>query len=489
MDVLSYRGPGASGGVSSALVSAWKKHHGASMRWWFLAGDSLSVLEKNSGEQVSFVTQIDESVVKGHYRYCNEFLWPILHDLPQYASYSADDRAAYRRFDAHVAQHVRTYGLSSTTYFVQDYQLALLPSLMLGTRSLVFWHIPWPKAVPEEFVEQLAEIARGLLSAHVIGFHTNEYSLNFMKFVSENLDEYSVDVNRALISQRPGRASLALIEQGTAGLDQPYVLRPFASEPVPPAVQTRLVSKPLGVDVQKWQDAAAASVPTAVKRRLPEGILERRFVLSVDRADYTKSVIERLRAIDRFLQSNPDWRGQVEFIQICGRSRAGLQAFDNYWEQCRSLYQDLDSRWRTDNWRPVQWIEESFSGEELAAIYRRAAAMLVNPVRDGLNLTAKEYAACQSSDAGVLMLSPGAGSWHEIGNYCLPAEPGDIDQISDSLARALAMPYSERRARNSLAKIKLEAASLDRWSRYFSRVSDAIRVESRSATEQKAVAQ
>jgi len=490
MDVLSYRGPGASGGVSSALVSAWKKQYGANTRWWFLAGDSLSVLDRNGSEHVNFVTQMDESVVKGHYRYCNEFLWPLLHDLPLYASYSSDDRTSYRRFNSQVAQHVCFYGQSNTSFFVQDYQLALLPRLMSGTRSLVFWHIPWPKDVPAEFVDQLAEIARGILSAHVVGFHTTEYATNFMKFVAQNLAEYSVNTTKGLISQRPGRGSFALIEQGTVGIDQPYVLRPLTPLDAPPAVYTRVVAKPLGVDVQKWQDAAAAEVTAAVTGRLPDGILNRRFVLSVDRADYTKSVFERLRAIDQFLESNAHMKGQVEFVQICGRSRVGLREFDAYWDLCRSFYIHLDAKWRTENWRPVRWIEESFSGDELATIYRRATAMLVNPVRDGLNLTAKEFAACQSADAGVLLLSPGAGSWHEIGNYCLPAEPGDVDGMVESLSRALSMPRSERHARNSLAKLKLEGSSLDRWSRYFCRVADALRAEGAPTTEErKAVSQ
>lgn len=470
MDVISYRGPGAAGGVSSGLGNAWRQQNDTNTRWWFVADNSINVLKR--GGEPDFIALLDESVIKGHYQYCNEFLWPVLHDLPEHASYSAEDRALYRRLNVQFSQHIGVNRHPSANQFVQDYQFALVPALMPDARCVVFWHVPWPKNVPAEFVEPMSEIARGLLSSHVVGFHTTEFVQNFMRFVQDNLPEYSVNAEKGLIDRVSHAPSL--IEVAASQIDHPYVLRPFAQHGAAQAHATKLVAKPLGIDIERWQTAADSQDIADVAKKLPPGVLNAPLILSVDRADYTKAVYDRLCAVDAFFDKNPQYKGQVNFIQFCGRSRAGLRAFDQYWEKCRGMLSHINAKHAVGDWKAMNWIEESFSAEELAAVYRRANVMLVNPVRDGLNLTAKEFAACQHDDAGALLLSPGAGAWHEVGNYCLPANPKDHAQIVDSLEAAIEMPLVERRARNLLAKIKLERSSLARWWRYFHRATNAV---------------
>ena len=473
MDVISYRGPGAAGGVSSGLGNAWRQQQDAKTRWWFLSGDTLSVLDQNMERGAEFVHQLTANVVKGHYRYCNEFIWPLMHDLPQHVTYRAEDRALYRRFNFIFAQYVSFDRRGN--YFIQDYQLALVPKLATESRCTLFWHIPFPKEVPIEFVEPLSEIARGMLSAHVIGFHTNEYVENFMHFVSANLAEYSVDEASGEISRIPGRSSPSLIEAAESGLNQPYIIRPFVfPELVHDAHSTKLVAKPLGIDLKRWQDTATANDITAFAQQVPTSVLQKPFVLSVDRADYTKAVVERLQIIDKFMEAHPERRGELSFVQVCGRSRAGLTAFDQYWQSCQSLYQQVNSRWQTDDWQPIYWLDKPLSAEHLSAVYSLAAVMLVNPVRDGLNLTAKEFVACQSENAGALLLSPHAGSWHEIGAHCLPADPLNPEQVVSSLNQALSMSPTERQSRNLKTKSKLERGTLSRWWRYFNRTTNAL---------------
>jgi len=479
MDVVSYRGPGVAGGVSSGLGNAWRKDRNGNTRWWFVADQSISVLSKNAA-QSQFVTHLPENVIDGHYRYCNEFLWPVLHDLPQYATYSSEGRALYRRFNARFAQFIAFERQGLSPYFVQDYQLALLPELLQNISTMVFWHIPWPKYVPLEFTEPMSEIARGLLSAHVLGFHTAEYVDNFMNFVSDNLVEYSVDRTHSVVSPIYGRTSPSLIEVASTQPAGNYVMRPFASTGFAStgtrqrSSTTKLVVKPLGIDVNQWQHTAAITPFAQIADKLPEGVLQRPFVLSVDRADYTKAVLERLNAVDKFMEKRPEAIGQLSFVQVCGRSRVGLNAFDRYWEACRALYTTVNDRWRTADWQPIQWLDKPLNPIELSALYRHADIMLVNPVRDGLNLTAKEFTACQGDDAAVLLLSPAAGCWHELGDYSLPANPKNLPEMVDSLEQALHMSPAEKQARNSLAKIVLEKGSLQSWWRYFERVSHAI---------------
>src|SRR5262249_14994362 len=153
----------------------------------------------------------------------------------------------------------------------------------------------------------------------------------------------------------------------------------------------------------------------------------------------------------------------VSFMQVCGRSRKGLAAFDQYWDICQSLFNHVNERWGTRDWQPVHWLKESLNAQELSAVYSMSEAMLVNPVRDGLNLTAKEFVACQGDKAGVLLLSPGAGAWHEIGDCALPANPRDTEQCVESISKALGMEIRERRRLNVEARGKLEQASLAKW--------------------------
>lgn len=469
MDIVSYRGPGAAGGVSSGLETAWKNTKNADVSWWFLGDDALKFLNP-CDETPNFVTQLSENVIKGHYAYCNEFLWPVMHDLPEFCSYDNDKRKLYRKLNITLAQYINFERANKKRYFVQDYQLALLPRLLAaqGGRSSSFWHIPWPKHIRAEFIEPIVEIARGLLAAESVGFHTNEYAQNFMAFVQNYLAEYSVRTSDLVVykthavMQEPDR------ELVLAGDHAPYVLRPLSQPLQALSNVTKLVVQPLGIDIDKWTEMSRAGSIAYDKVGLAHG---ERFVLSVDRADYTKAVIERLEIIDKVMARNEDLRGNVAFVQICGRSRAGVAAFDKYWDDCRALGKAVNDRWQAGDWKPIRWVEDSLSSAELAALYPSAEAMLVNPVRDGLNLTAKEFVACRHTTPGVLLLSPGAGAWHELGQHALAADPREQDATVESIVHALHMPAEEKLARTMVMRHKLEKNPLSIWWKQFVQAS------------------
>ncbi len=465
MDIVSYRGPGAAGGVSSGLDGAWRGQHGADISWWFLGNDALKFLTPTA-DQGQFVTQLTDSVVKGHYAYCNEFLWPIMHDLPEFASYDLHKRRQYKRFNHTFAQYINFERATKKRYFVQDYQLALLPRLlgMQGGRSNIFWHIPWPKNVQTEFIEPIAEIARGLLVAESIGFHTDEYAQNFMSFVENHLGEFSVDSSDLSIYKTNVGIAQRELEWAAGAEQTPYVLRPFIQPVASISTATKLVVQPLGIDVDRWTEMSKAGSIAFDKVGLNHG---ERFILSVDRADYTKAVLDRLKIIDLLMEQNEDLRGDVAFVQICGRSRAGVAVFDKYWEDCRALGKAVNDRWQRDNWTPIRWVEESLTPAELAALYPVAEAMLVNPVRDGLNLTAKEFVACRHSNPGVLLLSPGAGAWHEIGPHALAADPTQHKATASAIVQALNMPREEKLVRTSMMRHKIERNPLSTWWKQF----------------------
>lgn len=486
MDLISYRGPGVAGGVSSGLGSAWRTGSDNKTRWWHVNKNTLQVLSPND-TQAKFIFMLPETLVNGHYRYCNEFLWPIMHDLPQFASYHPEDENSFQVFNRLMAEYIDFESGANQEFFVQDYQLSLLPSwmAMFGHPTAVFWHIPWPRNVKADFVAPIKEVARGLLSASALGFHTQEYADNFAAFVEEHMPEYKVGEDSRFIEQvvpstMHQREVLGMRRRGA------FIMRPDLIPQAQYKSRTRLLVKGLGIDPEHW---STASQKTAGELGIDESLVKlanSQFILSVDRADYTKSVLDRLLIVDQFFERHPDQIGKVTFAQICGRTRPGLDAFDKYWHSCRALWAATNHRWRTDGWEPIKWIDQSLSSQELAYLYNNAEAMLVNPVRDGLNLTAKEYLACQGSDPGVLLLSPGAGAWHELKDSALPAPPKERELSADSVYHSLKMPTSERQKRAQNAKTRLESNTLNDWWQYFSRLSLALHREVAGSREELA---
>jgi trehalose 6-phosphate synthase/phosphatase len=477
MNIVSYRGPGMAGGVSSALARLWEEH-GAEANWWHLADREVRVACGLADDQFT-VASLSERLIKGHYDYCNEFIWPVMHDLPQFARYVPEHRGQYHRFNEVLGRLIAHSALSSklSYFFVQDYQLALVPQFLKRnglSRCSIFWHIPWPRFVREDHVTPMVQIAKGLLNAEAVGFHVQEYGENFLNFVQKHLPEYVVDTRLmtirypqyAMVGAQP---SLDFAAQQRAN---------FAWH----SRTTQVVIAPLGLDYEHWESMANS---TRTSFWLPT--LQRKpYILSVDRADYTKGVSSRLRAIDTFFEKYPQWRGEVTFAQICGRTRPGISSFDNYWSECKALEKRLQEKWRNgNNWSPLLWLKSSFSCEQLSLLYKNAAVMLVNPIRDGLNLTAKEYIACQNPKGGVLALSRGAGAWQEIGEHALEVNPQSEEQMADTIAHALTINPDEKAIRMGALQEGVRANGLEDWWRCFSTNSG---VEPAAAEEATGVA-
>jgi trehalose-6-phosphate synthase len=192
-----------------------------------------------------------------------------------------------------------------------------------------------------------------------------------------------------------------------------------------------------------------------------------KFVLSVDRADYTKGVLERMNAIDTYFESNPHRVGKITFVQVCQPTRIGLPAFDKYWQKCRARAEELNARWGAQDgaWHPVSWIDKPVPPKVLAWLYSKAESMLINPVRDGLNLTAKEFAVCSTN--GSLILSRGAGVWEEIGGNVVALQSLSPEDIARQIEAALTMPQQEKSLRLQAMKRIIKANTLNAWWRRF----------------------
>lgn len=416
-----------SGGVSTALDRLCKSG-GRSQSWWYLDQDQVKAQSK-SAVRLYNGEKMPSQLCDAHYRFCNEFIWPIMHDLPEHAIYKEEDYFLYSRFNAIFAAQIGRQQ-SHDPYFVQDYQLALLPKLLKrqGRDSAIFWHIPWPKSVPQEFVAPIVDLAQAMLTAKAIGFHTQEYVDNFNNFVEQHL---------------------------------PFFGTSRAFGPV-----AEVVAAPLGIDLDHWTEHNEGKHCS-----ITEQLETTPFVLSVERADYTKGVVDRLKAIDLLFERNPELREAVTFVQICGRTRPGIKAYDNYWKDCQEQIDYLQQKYGTNSWKPVVSITQSLNSDELTYLYRRATVMLVSPVRDGLNLTAKEFIACQTEERpGILALSTGAGVAEEFSPHAITFEPGNISAMAAATLRCLNMPKAQRYRRTKKLKQSLQANPLQLWCDTFTTV-------------------
>jgi len=462
MNIISYRGPGMAGGVSTALARLLEDRN---IGWVHLGDATIKMSFGIERDPVDLGTLAPE-LIDGHYRFCNEFLWPVLHDLPQYASFCPEHFAFYKKFNQILSRSVANSKLTErgSDFFIQDYQMALTPQILrrMGAgKTILFWHIPWPKFVEDSHAQVLSTIAKGMLSADTIGFHTDEYGRNFLAFVERHVPGFRCRYDNMRISRiEPVVTGFipsysygfsSRDQGGTANFDYPYGQKR----------SVQILTSPLGLDFDHWSNLAN----DGKTRILQPALGKKRYVLSVDRADYTKGVTNRISAIDVFFDKYPQWRGEIVFAQICNRTRGGLASFDYYWDKCHLLGDQLKEKWSTGCWDPLVWFEKPFSAPQLSYLYKNADVMLVNPVRDGLNLTAKEFTACQNIHGakGVLALSRGAGAWHELGSASIEVDPQDPAQMADAIHNSLIMPIPEKEKRMEILSHKVRANTLESW--------------------------
>lgn len=409
MELLSYRGPDGTGGVSSALKAIWCDPRAQTRRWWHL--DEVGLRTSLEPGALSLVSPLDSEVISGHYRFCAEFLSPLMHGLKSACVFRPEDYENYVELQQRVATELN---LRVEQLLVNDYQFAMIPD-MVSAATNIFWHIPWPDSVEPVWQPFVRELAMSLLKAQTIGFQCEKYAANFLSHVD-------------------------------------------------PAVRKHVAHKvtvaPVGIDAEMWQCRATEAALRDVGELLPETGGD--YILSVDRADCAKGVLERLDAIELFFERNPDAVGNVAFVQVCERGPV-----DEYWTLCRRRESRINERWAKDGWKPIVWIEQALSHDDLALLYVNANALLVTSLKDGLNLTTKEFAMCQTANHGVTVLSMHAGVWHELRHFAITIDPYKIDSIVSGIESVLRMPDAERKLRSTGSSGAAKANTLINWFRKF----------------------
>ncbi len=364
--------------------------------------------------------------------FANSALWPALHSRADLIQVTADDYASYREVNAFMARALLRFNKPDAVFWVQDYHFLTLGAELrrLGvSRPLGFFlHTPWADRRTMAAVPHHADVVRQMLAYDLIGFQTVEDRQNFEDYLQAELGLTPVD--------------------GTIATEWGW---------------TQLATFPIGIDVDEFAARATKAMTRPDVARLRSSLQGEKLVLGVDRLDYSKGLVNRVRAFDRLLEMQPSMKRQVALLQVAVPSRGNIRAYRELKAELAALITEVNGRHGEVDWTPIRYLNKGFSQLTLAGFYRTAHVGLVTPLHDGMNLVAKEYVAAQNPfDPGVLVLSSFAGAAKEL-DAALLVNPHNTDEMASEIARALAMGLEERRERWQRMVIKLRRASVQNW--------------------------
>ncbi|MFO7733535.1 MAG: bifunctional alpha,alpha-trehalose-phosphate synthase (UDP-forming)/trehalose-phosphatase, partial [Candidatus Aminicenantes bacterium] len=355
------------------------------------------------------------------------------HYFPHHASYGKTFWTAYRKVNEKFADEAARIVRPGDKIWVHDYHLLLVPEMLrrrVPDAAIGFFlHIPFPSFEIFRLIPWRDELLRGLLGADLVGFHTFSYAYHFLESVSQILD-----------------------------LEHDQWQVPVEDRAV------KVDAFPMGIDFERF--ASAASLPKVREdlARITKRGGGRKIVLSVDRLDYTKGIPQRLEAFELFLERNPGWREKVTLILIAVPSRTAVPSYARLKKEVDELVGRINGRFGAIGWTPIQYLYRAFSFEALSAYYLAADVALVTPLRDGMNLIAKEYLAARTDGSGVLILSEMAGSSREL-NDAILVNPNNLDQIAEAIREALSLDRAAQIERNRLMRRRIESYTVLRWAR------------------------
>jgi trehalose 6-phosphate synthase/phosphatase len=412
-----------SGGLVSAILSLSQKMRNssgslASKILWVGRGENIPQKSSDSRfENPDFEIQpvhLSESLNEKYYGgFCNDTIWPLFHYFPSYVAYDDEYFKAYVSANQTFFEHLKKLLLPGDFIWVHDYQLFLLPDLIRQSfpKATIgfFLHIPFPsfeilRLLPRQWHNH---ILKGMLGADLIGFHTKDYSRYFIRSVQRSL---GLKTKKEIIFME-GR-------------------------------KIRAKAFPIGIDFGKFHNACLSAPVKKEKQKIRKHIRNKKLVFSVDRLDYTKGLLARLNGIETFLKDNPQWHERVVFNLVVVPSRDTIARYRDIKKELESTIGRINGKYGNIGWRPIIYQYTSLNFFELVALYDLSDVGLITPLRDGMNLVAKEYIACQVENKGVLILSEMAGASAELKD-ALIINPVDHNEMAIAIRLALEMPEQE----------------------------------------------
>jgi len=379
----------------------------------------------------------EEEMEQFYFGFCNSTIWPLFHYFPSFTIYQTSFWEQYKHVNQIFCDSLMEVLDTNDVVWIHDYHLMLLPSLLKAHRPQLsigfFLHIPFPsfeifRLLPNEWRREILE---GLLGADLIGFHNYEYTHHFLQCVLRILG-YEHQLAQILTSDRV----------------------------------VKVDTFPMGIDFEKFSTAPADPEVHEEEKKIRSTLSEVTGILSVDRLDYSKGILNRLEGYESFLEANPEYQGKVALIMIVVPSRIGVREYDLMKRQIEEMVGKINGRFGRVQWTPVLYQYRHVPFKSLAALYAASDICLVTPLRDGMNLIAKEYVAARTDGAGVLILSEMAGSAKELPEGII-INPNNRAEIAQALKEALETPLPERKRRNQIMQRRLKRYDVMRWANDF----------------------
>ena len=443
-----------SGGLITALTPILKENKSLWVGWPGTGGKApirklLDQFGSEQGYKLVGIPLSQQEIERYYWGFSNGTLWPLLHDLLGYCKFNLEDWQTYVAVNKKFARAIKKLNRENDIIWVHDYQLSMvghfLKKLKVRQPLAYFHHIPFPSLDLLRRLPWKTEYTKALLAFDLLGFQTLRDRRNFVNTVTSLISEASI-----LQRQR----NFTLIKYGER------------------IIQAR--NLPISIDFNEFNNAAHSPEVQDAAWYLHENLHERQLMLGIDRLDYTKGIPERFLAFELALEKYPELKQKISLLQVVVPSRTLDPYYQKLKEQLEQMTGRINARFGDAGWIPIHYIFRSLDNTQLIAHYRTSEIAFITPLRDGMNLVAKEYCACSVENNGVLILSEFAGAADQLGEKALLVNPYDIEKTADTIYQAFTMPLEERQQRMRWLRNQIQRNDVHQWLRYFMRALDGV---------------
>ncbi|HSP11396.1 MAG TPA: bifunctional alpha,alpha-trehalose-phosphate synthase (UDP-forming)/trehalose-phosphatase [Salegentibacter sp.] len=464
------------GGLATGLKSFHRDGDSIWIGWTGLTEEEIPKnltkdVKQKAREEACISVNLTAKEIEGfYYGFSNRTIWPLFHYFMEYTEAEHTYWEIYKQVNQKYADVVLQHYKEGDQIWVHDYQLLLVPNMIREQAPEAtigfFNHIPFPSYEVFRTLPWREEVLEGMLGADLIGFHTYDYERHFLSSVSRIL-RLQVDFNEVTLPERI----------------------------------VKVDSFPMGIDYEKFEQAAldhfenTSEEQSDLQNRLDHHLKttpDAKLILSIDRLDYTKGIANRIRAFEYFLDRNPEYVEKVRLVMLAVPSRSNVPQYQRLKREIDELVGRINGKFSTVNWTPIWYFYRSMPFENLIDLYTSCDVALLTPIRDGMNLVAKEFVATRTDHTGVLILSEMAGAAHEM-NEAILINPNNFEQISEALKQALEMPKEEQIQRNKMLQKRLKRYNVEKWANDFMKALNntrenrdsyqSVRVSSKVSTE------
>lgn len=426
------------GGLATGLGSVYKTGNNIWIGWPGIDVPDerkAEVTEKLASYNLIPVFLTAEEINFYYEGFSNEILWPVFHYLVTYAKFEEVYWEFYKSVNAKFSTTVLQNLNDGDTVWIHDYQLLLLPCLIRTEKAQVtigfFQHIPFPSFEIFRLIPWREELIAGILGADLVGFHTFDDVRHFLSAASR-LSSSNLSDNVLIYKNRH------------------IVIEAF----------------PMGIDSFKFEELTRNEKVVRYANSFKTSLKNLKTILTIDRLDYSKGILQRLQMFEMLLEKHPEYLGKLVLYMVVVPSRDTVPKYKELKDQIDQVVGNINARFRTINWAPVHYFYRSFSVEFLSAIYSTADICLVSPMRDGMNLVSKEYVASRTNNDGVLILSEMAGASKEL-NDALIVNPNNLGNVMDAIVKAINMPVEEQGIRMKSMRTIVSKFNIYRWVKNF----------------------